>query len=337
MKYLQGKKNFDLVVKEKEIPVPKHNQVLIKVLACGICGTDLHFLRKNEEYTPLGHEISAIVLEVGGSVTKTAVGEMVVVEDLAACGTCVNCKNGESHVCRNMTGLDGQSGMGEYLLIHENNVVPCKGLTREQATFVEPLAVALNACLAADIREDSALAIWGIGPLGLMCVSLGKYFHAKEIICIAGNKGTKRNQYREKTAYELGATKVIYSEEENWEVFLPKKISSVVVTSPPKTVPDAIRTSGYGAVIVPIGISLDESAVVSINVDELIFQKKKIHPVLAEPARYFPRCVDMIRNGVVPVDKLLTHKIRLTDTEQFRSIFLNDEEVIKGIVVNEYL
>ena len=137
MKYLQGKRNFDLVVCESDIPVPVNNQVLVKVLACGICGTDLHYLRSREEYTPLGHEISAIVVSQGNAVTKVSVGDMVVVEDAAPCGHCTYCKNNEHYLCRNTLGLNGQSGMGEYILVHENNLVLCKNLTREQATFVE--------------------------------------------------------------------------------------------------------------------------------------------------------------------------------------------------------
>ncbi len=334
MKYLQGKKNFDLVIREKEIPVPVHNQVLLRVLACGICGTDLHFLRKKEEYVPLGHEISAIVIAVGESVTKVSVGEMVVVEDLSACGTCTYCKNGERYLCRSMTGLDGQSGMGENLIVHENNLVPCQGLTGEQAAFVEPAAVALTACLAAGIRDDSSLVIWGLGPIALLCASIGRYFHAKEIVCIGGRRGTKRSRKREEAALELGADRVCYSKEENWKEEMPETIRSVIVTSPPATLSEAVLTAGYGATIVPLGVSMDEHSRADLDVDELIFNKKRIVSVLAEPACYFPRCIDLIRAGVIPTEKLLTHRIPLTDTEQFRSVFAEDEEVIKGIIIN---
>lgn len=334
MKYLQGRKEFDLILREREIPVPVHNQVLVRVLACGICGTDLHFLRKKEKYTPLGHEISALVTAVGESATKVSAGEMVVVEDLSACGVCTSCKNGESHLCRNMTGLEGQSGMGEYLLVHENNLVPCQGLTAEQATFVEPSAVALTACLAAEIRDDSGLVIWGMGPIALLCVAIGKYFHAKEIVCVGGRKGTRRNQRREEAALALGADRVCYFGEESLREKLPKETRSVIVTSPPATLSQAVLTAGYGGIIVPLGVAIDGDAKAEIDVDDLIFHKKKIVSVLAEPARYFPRCMELIRTGVIPTEKLLTHRISLTDPERFRQVFTKDEETIKAIIVN---
>ena len=63
--------------------------------------------------------------------------------------------------------------MGEYLVVHENNLVKCSNLSKEQATFVEPSAVAFSACLQANIREDKALIIWGMGVQALLCVGLG--------------------------------------------------------------------------------------------------------------------------------------------------------------------
>ena len=70
MKYLQGKRNFQLEVNEKSVPIPSGNQVLVQVQACGVCGSDLNLLHHSEEFMQLGHEISAQVIEIGPSVTK---------------------------------------------------------------------------------------------------------------------------------------------------------------------------------------------------------------------------------------------------------------------------
>lgn len=322
-------------IRESEIPVPTHNDTLVRILACGICGTDLHFLRNNEAYTPLGHEISAIVVAVGESVTKISVGDMVVVEDCTSCGSCIHCKNGESHLCRNMTTLNGQSGMGEYLLVHENNLVSCRTLTKEQATLVEPATVAWTACMEAEIRDDRPLVIWGLGPLALMCVALGRYFHAKEIFCVTRKKDSQRGRKRTEIAYELGASRIFDADELRGKEGLWDEACSVIVSSPPSTVSDAARLAGYGSVIVPFGIALDNSAKTEIDIDDLILHKKRIIPVLTEPARFFPKCIRLIEKGTIPAEKLLTHQIRLTDTKQFRDVYTKDEAVIKGIIINE--
>lgn len=335
MKCLQGKKRFDIRIVEKEIPVPEHNQVLLKVCACGICGTDLHFLTRKETYTPLGHEIAAMVVAVGESVTRAKAGDMVSVEDLTACGTCVFCKSGFRHLCRNMTGLSEQSGMGEYLCVHENNLVLCNGLTQEQAALVEPSAAALSACLKAEIPEGGTVAVWGLGPIALLCIPLAKYYHAKKVVCIGSRRGTRRNPAREKVAKQLGADAVYYSEEPDFRKTMPENIRSVIVTSPPSTVPAAVETAGYGSTIVVLGVSLGGNACATVDVDDMVFGKKNLLTMLAEPACYFPQCVELIRQGTLPVEKLLTHTIRLTDVEGFRDLYDNDREVVKGIVINQ--
>ena len=88
MRYLVGRKDMELAFMEKEIPKPGYNEVLVKVMACGVCGSDLHLLTHSEEFTPLGHEISGQVVEVGKGVTRVKIGEGVIVEDLTGCGVC---------------------------------------------------------------------------------------------------------------------------------------------------------------------------------------------------------------------------------------------------------
>ena len=78
MKYLQGKRGYNIALREKELPKPEGNMVLVKTLACGVCGSDIHILERMEEYTPMGHEISAVVTEVGACVTKVQPGDHVI-------------------------------------------------------------------------------------------------------------------------------------------------------------------------------------------------------------------------------------------------------------------
>ena len=338
MKYLQGKRNFQLEVKEKPVPIPGGNQVLVQVQACGVCGSDLNLLRHSEEFMPLGHEISAQVIEIGPSVTKVQAGDKVVVEDQTACGTCSYCKNGETCFCSSMYSLEGQSGMGEYLCVHENMLVPYEGLDAFEATFVEPLAVCINTYRASGLPMNGNLVIWGLGPLALMCVGLAKRFNTGKVICIGSKKGSVKNDVREKAALSLGADCVLYASDADLDRKIKDRacgrIDAAIVTSPPKTLPEAIETASYGATIVPIGLDMGKNSSVWLDIDQLIFGKKKIVTVLAEPARNFPLSIELIKNQVIPVKKLLTHKIRLTDTEQFQKVFSEDSGVIKAIVIN---
>ncbi len=86
---LFGRKFLDLQVRESEILAPRDDYVIVKVHACGVCGTDINFVRDWEgDYKPLGHEISGEVVEVGKNVTSVKPGDRVVVEDLTICGVC---------------------------------------------------------------------------------------------------------------------------------------------------------------------------------------------------------------------------------------------------------
>ncbi len=338
MKYLMGRRGFALKVMEKAVPEPGPGQALVRVFGCGVCGTDLHFLRVCDDWTALGHEISGEVAAVGSGVRAVAVGDRVVVEDVGACGRCAACQNGKPELCTDMLTLDGQSGMGEYLVVPESMLVQCGGLKPLEACFVEPLTVCVHAVQATQLPPCGTLAVWGLGPLGLMSICAARCFGAGRIVAVASKRGTARNLHRSQLAMELGADAVLYSDDSDFKAQLDAlggRIDAALVTSPPATLPAAVETVSYGGRVVPIGIDLGGGSRVTLDVDHLILQKKTIAPVLSEPALQFPLSVELLRRGVVPVDRLLTHQVRLTDTEGLQRIFREDPTVIKVIVTPE--
>jgi threonine dehydrogenase-like Zn-dependent dehydrogenase len=113
---LYGRKYLEIEEREVEVRSPGHEEVIVRVLACGICGTDLNFVRQwTGPAMALGHELAGEVVEVGAGVRTVSVGDQVIVEDCTLCGTCPACKGGRPDLCRTMFGLEGQSGMGQYL------------------------------------------------------------------------------------------------------------------------------------------------------------------------------------------------------------------------------
>jgi L-iditol 2-dehydrogenase len=109
VKALYARKGFEFKIEESEPHKPGHDEVLVRVHACGVCGTDLHIARDwSEGWAPLGHEIAAEVVEVGEGSIPYAPGDKVIVEDVALCGVCEDCKSGRSALCRNLYDLRGQ-------------------------------------------------------------------------------------------------------------------------------------------------------------------------------------------------------------------------------------
>ena len=101
-KGLYGKKLLDIQEREIEIGPPDEDHVIVRVHACGVCGTDVNFVRDwEDEAMPLGHEIAAEVIEVGKSVASVQPGDRVIVEDCTMCGICEHCKSGHPEFCRN--------------------------------------------------------------------------------------------------------------------------------------------------------------------------------------------------------------------------------------------
>ena len=158
-KGLWGKKYLNIEVRESDVELTSDDHVIVKVHACGVCGTDINFVRDWDNETlplgedidlvALGHEIAAEVVEVGKNVTSVAPGDRVIVEDCTMCGICENCKKGNPQFCRNMYDIEGQPGMGQYMSVRYNCLDKFEGLDYVPACLTEPLAVCFTAVLNA--------------------------------------------------------------------------------------------------------------------------------------------------------------------------------------------
>jgi threonine 3-dehydrogenase len=212
-----------VVIKEKPAPgfkvtkkpIPselKAGEVLIKVLATSVCGTDVHIYQYDEwsqkRIKPpltVGHEFSGEVIKVGEGVTSIKCGDIVSAETHIVCDTCEFCKRGESHICQNtqIIGVDTDGCFAEYVRIPAKNLIVNEGnIDPKYLSIQEPLGNAVHTMLHFDIIGKT-VAVVGCGPIGLMAVNVSKAVGAKKIIAI------EINEYRIEKAKELGADVVI--------------------------------------------------------------------------------------------------------------------------------
>ena len=163
MRALWGKAPFQFDLRQVPTPTPGVGEVLVRISACGICGTDLHFLRAmNTEWTPLGHELCGRVEQVGEGASRLRIADSVIVENNTGCGVCDACKNGESRYCRNIFSfMNDQAGLGEYICVPETSLQKYSNLTSRQACLAEPLTVAIDVTLRADIPLNGEVAVLG--------------------------------------------------------------------------------------------------------------------------------------------------------------------------------
>jgi len=177
----------DLRVEElAEPPAPAADDVLVKVAACGICGTDLHEYAAGPIVTPvephpltgaqnpqiLGHEFAGEVVATGPAVTRVHAGDRVAIMPLAYCGRCAYCRRGLQHLCARMAcvGLShAWGGMAELATVAEYQVVPLPdGVTYQQGALIEPTAVAAYGVERAGVSPGDQVLVTGAGPIGAL-------------------------------------------------------------------------------------------------------------------------------------------------------------------------
>lgn len=204
-----------------DIPKPsiESHEVLIKVKAASICGTDVHIYEWNTWAqnaginlpTVLGHECSGEVVEVGTAVTTLKVGDYVACETHIPCGICYQCKNGQQHICANLKifGVHTDGCFAEYTKIPAICAVKIpESIPPEVAAIFEPLGTSVRSCEEVQVTGKNLLVV-GCGPIGLMAINSAKAFGAAKIIA------TDVIDYRLNLAKEVGATVTINSKEEN--------------------------------------------------------------------------------------------------------------------------
>lgn len=302
----------------KEVPVPEiksPHDVLLKVTAASICGTDLHVLHVPPGHpgnvgSILGHEYVGEVVSFGGAVKGLEVGDQVVVDPNLTCGGCLYCKNGMSNMCSEMTtlGIFMNGGFAQY------NVAPAQALHKisreippEMAVFAEPLSCVVNATQKIKIQPGETAVVLGAGPIGLYFTQIFKASGAGKIIV------AEISDYRKKYALESGATVVVSPREQD----LGQTVKSltgglgadVVVDAVGSLVKEAIGVCRRGGRILLFGQNAnarEQIAQNDITRNELTLMGSFI-------ARYtFPPTIKIIESGVLPLEKLITHRLPLS-------------------------
>lgn len=204
---LIGLNEFD--VREIEKPVPGPNEVLIKVKAAGICGSDIHKMQSEWKYAlpmVMGHEFAGVVEEVGLAVQQVQAGDRVAVAPLIPCQECPYCRAGKYQLCTHysMIGSQRYGGFAEYVVVPEENVLNIgEQISFEEAAMIEPLAVAAHGVLGLDVQLGDTVAVFGLGTIGILSAQWLWLAGAKKII------GIDLDQNKLEAAKKYGVTDTI--------------------------------------------------------------------------------------------------------------------------------
>ncbi|MCS7219822.1 MAG: alcohol dehydrogenase catalytic domain-containing protein [Anaerolineae bacterium] len=326
---------FQFQLREVPIPQVRDDWVLVKVAACGICGTDLHAARSEaRDWQPFGHEIAGIVVEVGRHVSTVKEGDRVVLESGSFCGHCDYCRNGRVDLCNKAPNYWANESMGfaEYILAPKECLVPFEGLDFETASLVEPLGVSLDMTQTADVQLGDEVLVLGLGPIGLMSIPLARRRGAARIYAadILGGK-------RAETARLLGADEVYTIAEKSLTDIPFRKggVDRALVSAPPRALPKVMQVMRYGGVISYIGIEYGPGGVISFDANDFHFRKLQLRASFASPALYFPHCLQMLKDGQVDGRALISHVFPLERIAE-AMMLLRDmpDQALKVIITN---
>ena len=187
MKYIVCEKPGELKIKEKDAPIRKSGEALLKVNKVGICGTDLHAYGGNQAFFTypriLGHELATTVLEIDENPQGIVAGDKVVIMPYISCGKCVACRNGKTNCCTNITvlGVHGDGGMQEQITVPASVLIKSNDLSHDEMAIVEPLAIGAHAVRRADVKKDEFVAVIGCGPIGIGAMKIAQIAGAKVI------------------------------------------------------------------------------------------------------------------------------------------------------------
>ena len=175
----------------REVPVPEvgDDQVLVKIMNIGICGSDIHVYHGKHPFTKYpvtqGHEVSGEITELGKNVTGFQVGQKVTIEPQVYCGHCYPCRHGKYNLCEELKvmGFQTTGTASEYFAVDASKVTPIpEEMSYEEGAMIEPLAVGIHAARRGEVDNSKTVLITGVGCIGLMTLLACKAMNAQKII-----------------------------------------------------------------------------------------------------------------------------------------------------------
>jgi threonine 3-dehydrogenase len=324
-----------------QVPIPGlgPRDVLIKVRAASICGTDLHIQNwdkwaQGRIRPPLvfGHEFCGDVAELGAAVTQVELGAFVSVEGHIADGTCYQCKTGNAHICENVAivGVDRPGCFAEYVAIPETNVYPLDpGLAPEVAAIQDPFGNAVHTTLSGEVA-GLTVAVVGAGPIGCCAVAVARAAGARAVYA------TDLRPYRLELARRMGADRAIDSAREDAVAAVKAETGGhgadvvLEMSGHPDGVRQAFKMLRRGGRISLLGIP---SQPVTLELaEDVIFKGATVHGINGRRMwQTWYQAQALLRSGKVDLAPLITHTLPLVEIEKGMQL-LADGEAAKIIL-----
>ena len=336
-----GKQSFQF--DEKQIATPIGNQVLIRVEACGVCGTDVHIYHGEEgsaevvQPVVLGHEFAGTVCGVGDMVCTLRNGDHVAVDPNLFCGKCTACRMGRKQLCQNLkaTGVTSDGGFAQYCLLSEEQCYRLdNNISFTLGAMAEPIACCLHGIDRAKIKQGESVLVIGGGAIGLIMVQLARLSGASKVVL------SEPVEMRRKIGLAVGADAAIDPVSEN----LNDKLLEILETEGANVVIEcagnvaaasqAVAAAGYGAKILFFSVP-SVNAIYELNLFDVYKKELTILGSFINPDT-FQRAINLINTGRIDLAPLITHTYPLKQLEE-AILMQKSEESIKVCVLPQII
>ncbi|SFK95164.1 L-iditol 2-dehydrogenase [Paenibacillus sp. 1_12] len=312
---------YQISIVELPVPAIKPDEVLVKVMAVGICGSDLHYYEHGrigsyivEKPIILGHECAGIVAACGEQVTRFKPGDRVAIEPGITCGRCEACKSGKYNLCPDVQFLATPPVDGafcQYIAHREDFLFPIPdSLSFEEAALNEPFSVGIHALNRAGFKPGWDVAIIGMGPVGLTAVAAAKAFGANRIFV------SDLEINRLEAAKRLGATDLIYPDVTDASAEI-KRLSgggvhlAIETAGHPRALKTAMQSIRRGGKLSIVGLPpVDE---VGVNVPFICDNEIDIYGIFRYVNTY-PQGITFLSSGKTDMLSLITDRYPLEQT-----------------------
>jgi len=311
----------DLQVKKIDDPSPRAGEVVVKVDACGICGTDIHVLRG--EFAPTrypivpGHEFSGEVVALGAGVGNLKAGDFVAVDPSLFDGTCRQCRAGHFNLCENWNAIGVGSANGacaEFVAVPSANAFRLpRDIPRPWGALVEPLSCAVHGLDMIDAQVASQYLIYGAGTMGLLLAQLIRHSGASGIDMV------ETNPKRHELAKRLAADRIAVSADEldrpqGWDVVID-------ATGAVPAIEDGLRRVARGGTFLMFGVARAD-ATATFSPFRVYNDEIKIIGSMAV-LHSFERALALLVKGVIDCEAMITAQFALDDYPKAIEAFLS--------------
>ncbi|KJA30137.1 hypothetical protein HYPSUDRAFT_32232 [Hypholoma sublateritium FD-334 SS-4] len=328
----------DVVYEQRPIPEVKENEVLVSVKKTGICGSDVHYLVHGrigdfvvEAPMVLGHESSGLIAKVGSNVKHLKVGDRVAMEPGATCRVCESCKAGRYELCPDIVfaatpPYDGT--LGRYYRLPADLAYPLpENVSLEDGAMMEPLAVGVHSVSnLGGLRASQTIAVFGCGPVGLLCMAVAKAIGASRIVAvdIVPARLEFAKSYAATETYlpvkpEDGESKIDYSRRnaENMKKVLgiaDRGTTSIDLVIDASGAEVSIQTGFYivkaGGTFVQVGMGNPN---VTLNLGLLMTKELNYKGSFRYGPGDYPLAISLVANGKIDLKPLVTHRFNFND------------------------